>query len=83
MLIEKVSPAVDQPESRAVGQPPCSPCCHAIQRLTTIINTRHSFSGEFWGRVYWARGSGESRHPGAWPTTLQIPISYISGFLLG
>eukprot|EP00983_Pelagomonas_calceolata_P132666 1161895-Pelagomonas_calceolata.AAC.1 len=28
MLVENVSPAADQSESRALGQPPCNPCNH-------------------------------------------------------
>eukprot|EP00983_Pelagomonas_calceolata_P001032 36585-Pelagomonas_calceolata.AAC.2 len=66
--------------------------CHAIQRLTTIINTRHALhfhgtSGE--GGVLgawqwqWRAGGGESGRPGAWRTTLQILISSVSGFILG
>eukprot|EP00983_Pelagomonas_calceolata_P102966 1158866-Pelagomonas_calceolata.AAC.13 len=31
----------------------------------------------------WRAGEGDSGHPGAWQTTLQIPISSLSGFLLG
>eukprot|EP00983_Pelagomonas_calceolata_P066089 1148863-Pelagomonas_calceolata.AAC.5 len=35
------------------------------------------------GAWRWRAGEGESGRPGAWRTTLQIPISYLSGFLLG
>eukprot|EP00983_Pelagomonas_calceolata_P074697 1152657-Pelagomonas_calceolata.AAC.1 len=44
----------------------------AIQRLTTVINTRHSlcFHGGFWGGLLGAlrqkTGEGESGRPGAW-----------------
>eukprot|EP00983_Pelagomonas_calceolata_P051884 1142609-Pelagomonas_calceolata.AAC.10 len=31
----------------------------------------------------WRAGEGGFRHPGAWPATLQIPISSVAGFLLG
>eukprot|EP00983_Pelagomonas_calceolata_P055228 1144052-Pelagomonas_calceolata.AAC.8 len=53
---------------------------HAIQRLITIINTRHAlcFHGGFWGGLLGARrqrtGEGESGRPGARQATLQIPI---------
>eukprot|EP00983_Pelagomonas_calceolata_P065357 1148559-Pelagomonas_calceolata.AAC.1 len=35
------------------------------------------------GAWQWGAGEGESRRPGAWRTSLQIPISSVSGFLLG
>eukprot|EP00983_Pelagomonas_calceolata_P027565 865590-Pelagomonas_calceolata.AAC.1 len=41
MLDDNVSPAADQPDSRAVGQPPCSPnpfCSHHV------LCSRHSTS---------------------------------------
>eukprot|EP00983_Pelagomonas_calceolata_P086301 1156732-Pelagomonas_calceolata.AAC.2 len=58
---------------------------HTIQRLTTIINTRHALCLHegFWGGVlgaqWWRTGEGESGRPGAWRATLQISIISFSG----
>eukprot|EP00983_Pelagomonas_calceolata_P047532 1140698-Pelagomonas_calceolata.AAC.1 len=55
--------------------------CHAIQRLTTITNTRHAFHsrGLMGEGLLVARqrraGEEESGRPGAWQPTHQIPIS--------
>eukprot|EP00983_Pelagomonas_calceolata_P064355 1148087-Pelagomonas_calceolata.AAC.2 len=64
--------------------------CNAIQRLTTILNTRHAlhFQGTLGGGGLlgaWRRraGEGEFRRPGAWRTILRIPIGSVYGFLLG
>eukprot|EP00983_Pelagomonas_calceolata_P105968 1159184-Pelagomonas_calceolata.AAC.13 len=37
-LVEKVSTAANQPESRAVGQPPCNPCNPS--RVTTTVSNK-------------------------------------------
>eukprot|EP00983_Pelagomonas_calceolata_P131182 1161750-Pelagomonas_calceolata.AAC.6 len=52
--------------------------CHAIQRLTSIIHTRHVLqfqvaSGGVLGARRWRAGEGESGRPGAW---LAIPDPY-------
>eukprot|EP00983_Pelagomonas_calceolata_P027233 855762-Pelagomonas_calceolata.AAC.1 len=49
--------------------------CHAIQRLTTIINATHFFFRGLLGvgslgARQWRAGEGESGRPGAWRTTL-------------
>eukprot|EP00983_Pelagomonas_calceolata_P100447 1158568-Pelagomonas_calceolata.AAC.2 len=61
--------------------------CHAIQRIMTIINIRNALyfqgaSRELSGRMV-VQSRRESGQPGAWLTSLQIPISTFSGFLLG
>eukprot|EP00983_Pelagomonas_calceolata_P078033 1154111-Pelagomonas_calceolata.AAC.1 len=47
MLVEDISPAADQPESQAVGQPPCNPC-NPTQDF--IYDLRHRLCGA-WGAV--------------------------------
>eukprot|EP00983_Pelagomonas_calceolata_P069326 1150328-Pelagomonas_calceolata.AAC.1 len=37
MLDENVSPAADQPDSRAVGQPPCNPPAQTVLVTGTIF----------------------------------------------
>eukprot|EP00967_Tisochrysis_lutea_P017043 scaffold19263_cov19-Tisochrysis_lutea.AAC.1 len=39
--------------------------------------------GVWLGAWRWRAEERDPGCPGAWPTTLQIPISFVSGFLLG
>eukprot|EP00983_Pelagomonas_calceolata_P025686 805236-Pelagomonas_calceolata.AAC.3 len=54
MLDENVSPAVDQPDSRAVGKPPCNP------NPTKLARKLHAHSVQYARKLTSTRGAIES-----------------------